>query len=307
MVKPADLKIKTIKETESEGRYSFEPLPKGYGHTIGNVLRRVILTSVEGAAITQFSVKGVKHQFSTIEGVKEDVVEITLNLKNLRFKKYSDNSVIATLKTDKKGLVTAGDLNHPSDIEVVNPDAPIATITKDGTELNMEFLIESGYGYSPSEERETDKVGVILLDALFTPVLDVSYEVAPTRFGKSIDLDKLTLTVITDGSSSPQEAVTESSKLIKAFFERVVLWDTVEDITEEELEEVAAPKGVDKTKVTVEDLPLPTRTVNALKKADIGNLAELAEKTEEDLLDIKNIGQKSIEEINKLLEEENLS
>ena len=158
MIQPVDLQIKVEKETDTEGVYSFEPLPKGYGHTMGNALRRVLLTSVEGAAITQFSVKGVKHQFSTIEGIKEDVVQMTLNLKNIRFKKFNEEAVVATLKADKKGLVTAGDLECPSDVEVINEDTPIATITKDGTKLDMELIIESGYGYSPSEDRETDKV-----------------------------------------------------------------------------------------------------------------------------------------------------
>ena len=306
MIQPVDLQIKVEKETDTEGVYSFEPLPKGYGHTMGNALRRVLLTSVEGAAITQFSVKGVKHQFSTIEGIKEDVVQMTLNLKNIRFKKFNEEAVVATLKADKKGLVTAGDLECPSDVEVINEDTPIATITKDGTKLDMELIIESGYGYSPSEDRETDKVGVILLDALYNPVLEASYEVSATRFGKSIDLDKLTFSLNTDGSISPKDAMVEGSKLVKAFFERLVLWNVPEDITEEELEEVEDTEALKKEKLAVDDLPLPTRTVNALKKADIDNLSELAEKTEEELLDIKNIGKKSIEEISKLLEEENL-
>jgi DNA-directed RNA polymerase subunit alpha len=307
MIKPVDLQIKVEKEKDNEGVYSFEPLPKDYGHTMGNALRRVLLTSVEGAAITQFSVKGVKHQFSTIEGVKEDVVQITLNLKNIRFEKYNEEAVVITLSADKKGLITAGDLECPSDVKVLNEDAPIATITKDKTKLEMELIVESGYGYSPSEDRETDKVGVILLDALFNPVLEASYEVSATRFGKSIDLDKLTFSLKTDGSITPQEAMVEGSKLVKAFFERLVLWEVPEDITEEELEEVTeAAEVLEKKKVSVEDLPLPTRTMNALKKAEITKLAELAKKSEEDLLDIKNIGKKSIEEINELLEEENL-
>ncbi|MBD3366108.1 DNA-directed RNA polymerase subunit alpha [candidate division WWE3 bacterium] len=307
MIKPVDLKINTVKESETEAVYTFEPLPKGYGHTMGSVLRRVLLTSVEGAAVTQFTVKGVKHQFSTIEGVKEDVVEITLNLKNLRFKKFNENAVVATLSADKKGVITAGDLDHPSDIEVVNPEAPIATITKDGTKLEMELIIESGYGYSPSEDRETDKIGEILLDALFTPVLEVSYEVTPTRFGKKVDLDELTLKIKTDGSVEPKEALLGSSRLVKAFFEKLILWEDAEDVTEEELEEVEAPEDLKKTSTSVADLPLPTRTVNALQKAGVKNLSDLAGKSEEELMDIKNVGKKSLEEIIKLLKEEDLA
>ena len=304
MIKPIDLQMRTIRETLSEGVYSLDPLPKGYGHTIGNVLRRVLLTSVEGSAITQVSIKGVEHQFSTIKGVKEDVVAITLNLKNLRFKKFTKDPVVLTLSANKKGLITGGDFECPSDVEVVNKDSPVATLTKSGIALEMEVVVESGYGFSPSEDRETSKIGVILMDALFTPVLEVSYEVDPTRFGKSVDLDKVTLSVRTDGSISPSEAIIESSRLIKAFFERMVIWDAIEGVTEEILETVSASASLGDGTVLVEELPLPTRTLNALKKANIMNMQELAEKTEEELLDIKNLGQKSIEEINKLLNRE---
>jgi len=304
MVKPIDLQIRTVKETLDEGVYTLDPLPRDYGHTIGNVLRRVLLTSVKGAAVTQMSIKGVDHQFSTIEGVKEDVVAITLNLKNLRFKKFNEEPAVLTLRANKKGLITGGDLECSSDVEVVNKDSPIATITKSGVALEMELIVESGYGFSPSEDHETGKMGVILIDALFTPVLGVSYEVTPTRFGKSINLDKVTLSVKTDGSVSPNEAIIEGSKLIKAFFERMVIWDVTVGVTEEILESVSASASLGGGVVLVEELPLPTRTLNALKKANIMNIQELAEKTEEDLLDIKNLGQKSIEEINKLLNRE---
>ena len=304
MIKPIDLQIRIVKETLNEGVYTLDPLPKGYGHTIGNVLRRILLTSVEGAAVTQMSIKGLDHQFSTIEGVKEDVVAITLNLKNLRFKKFDEVPSIVTLHANKKGLITGGDLECPSDVEVVNKDSPIATITKSGIDLEMEIVVESGYGFLPSEDRETNKIGVILTDALFTPVLEASYEVNPTRFGKSIDLDKVTLSVKTDGSISPREAIIESSKIIKAFFERMVIWDAVEGVTEEILETVSTSDSLGNGTILVEELPLPTRTLNALKKANIMNMQELAEKTEEELLDIKNLGQKSIGEINKLLNRE---
>ncbi len=305
MVKPIDLKISTIKETANHGVFAFEPLPKGYGHTVGNILRRVLLTSVEGSAITQVTVKGADHQFSTIEGVKEDIVAITLNLKNIRFKNYSKESVVATLSVSKEGLVTAEEIECSSDLEVVNKDAPIATITKKGTKLEMEFLIESGYGYSPSEERESSKVGVIMLDGLYTPVLRVSYEVEDARFGKSIDLDKVVLTVETDGSVSPKEAVIASAKLIKGFFERLVIWDeTPKGMTEEILEEVDEEAvSADADSTPVDELPLPTRTINALKKANILTMNDLLGKTEDDLLDIKNVGQKSIEELLRLIEE----
>ena len=169
----------------------------------------------------------------------------------------------------------------------------------------MEFLVETGYGYSPSEERETSKVGVIMLDALFTPVLSVSYEVDSARFGTYIDLDKVVLTVDTDGSVSPKEAVISSAKMIKGFFERLVIWDeTPKGMTEENLEEVdEVSTSHNEDAVLVDDLPLPTRTINALKKANIFSMNDLIGKTEEDLLDIKNVGQKSIDELVRLIEE----
>ncbi len=307
MIKPIDLKIKTVEESAHKGEYTFEPLPRGYGHTMGSVLRRVLMTSVEGAAITQVTIKGVSHQFSTIEGVKEDVVEITLNLKDICLKSYSADPVIATLDISKEGLITASDIECPADLEIVNKDAPIATITKKGVALQMDLMVEKGYGFSPSEERESSKSGVIILDALYTPILNVSYSVQPTRFGKSIDLDRLNLTVETNGAVSPREAVLEGSRLIKSFFERLILWDEVEGISQEGLEKVEEIEGLVKEKVSIDDLPLPTRTINALKKADINHLQDLADKSEEDLLDIKNVGQKSIEEITDLLEKEGLS
>jgi len=306
MVKPIDLQIKTVKETSNEGVYTLDPLPRGYGHTIGNVLRRVLMTSVKGAAITQVRIKGVDHQFSTIEGVKEDVVAITLNLKNLRFKKFNEGPVVLTLSANKKGLITIGDFECPSDVEVVNKKSPVATITKSGVKLEMEIVVESGYGFSPSEDRETAEIGVILTDALFTPVLDVSYDVSSTRFDKSIDLDKVTLSIKTDGSVSPKEAIVEGSKLIKAFFERLIIWNVTEEITEEVLESVSDSVRLKNEAALIEELPLPTRTLNALKKAGVISMQELAGKTDEDLLDIKNLGQKSIEEIRKLLETESL-
>jgi len=282
MVKPIDLQIKTVKETSNEGVYTLDPLPRGYGHTIGNVLRRVLMTSVKGAAITQARIKGVDHQFSTIEGVKEDVVAITLNLKNLRFKKFNEGPVVLTLSANKKGLITIGDFECPSDVEVVNKKSPVATITKSGVKLEM------------------------VTDALFTPVLDVSYDVSSTRFDKSIDLDKVTLSIKTDGSVSPKEAIVEGSKLIKAFFERLIIWNVTEEITEEVLESVSDSVRLKNEAALIEELPLPTRTLNALKKAGVISMQELAGKTDEDLLDIKNLGQKSIEEIRKLLETESL-
>ncbi len=306
IVRPIDLKIMTQKETDSLGIFSFEPLPKGYGHTMGNVLRRTLLTSVEGSAITQVRIKGIQHQFSTIAGVKEDVVAITLNLKAVRLRNHSDAPVTASLSVSKEGLVIAGDFVCPPELEIVNKDAPIATITKKGTTLEMDITVENGYGYSPSEERSTSQVGVIILDALYTPIISVSYEVGDARFGRSIDLDKLTVTVETDGTISPKDALLESVAMIKGFFERIMLWESVPaGMTEADLERSPEASDVDSSAfdTPVDDLPLPTRTINALKKADILTVNDLKGKTEDELLDIKNVGQKSISELMKIIKD----
>ncbi|MFA6981812.1 MAG: DNA-directed RNA polymerase subunit alpha [Patescibacteria group bacterium] len=304
IVEPSDLKIETVSEKDNVGVFSFEPLPTGLGHTLGNALRRVLLTSIKGAAATQVRLNGVKHQFTTVEGVKEDVVEITLNLKDIRFRCYVDTPVVVTISKKGAGEIKAKDINCTSDVEVINKDAHIATLTDSKATFEAELVIETGYGYSPMEDRETSKVGVILLDALYSPVISCNYEIDAARFGKVVDLDKLSLTVETDGSITPSHAVVEASKLLFKFFERINLWDEAE-VTASGDEEKEQGEGATE-EIFIEELPLPTRTINALKKHGIESLRQLADKTPEEIADIKNLGEKSVEEIEKLLKKENL-
>jgi len=304
-VSKENLKIKTKEETDKVGIYEFEPLPTGFGHTLANALRRILLTSISGAAATEVRIKGITHQFSTIKGIKEDIVQITLNLKKIRFKLHTNNPVVGSIKVKGKGEITAEDIELSSDAEVMNKDQHIATIADDKTTLEMELVIEPGTGYSPMEERKTSKVGVIVLDSLFSPITNVTYNIENTRFGERADLDKITLIVETDGSIAPKEAVQKASEIARDYYDSVVNWKT-----EGEAPEATGRKGLDMSlkadEVMIEELPLQTRTINALKKSGIKTLEELGEKTNEEVADIKNIGEKSLEEIMDLLEQEGL-
>ena len=304
IVSKENLKINPIKESNEMSTYSVEPLPTGFGHTLGNALRRVLLTEIEGAAVTQVKIAGASHQFTTLPGVKEDVVQLTLIVKRLRFKIHTDNPVVATLKKKGAGPVTAKDLEIPSDLEIMNKDLHIATLADSKSELNIELIVEPGVGYSPMEERQTPKVGVIVLDALFSPVLNVTYAVEPTRFGDKTDLDKLLITVETDGSVSPKQALVKASGILKGYYESFEKWELETDKSIEPEEESAAL--IDVEDVAVDELPLQTRTINALKKHGIDTLKQLAKKSDDEIADIKNLGEKSLEEIKKLLKKEGL-
>ena len=296
-----NLKINTIKEDKNLGVYSYEPLPTGFGYTLANALRRVLLTSIKGAAVTQIKVGGVTHQFTTIPGVKEDAVELTLNLKKLRFKMFSSEPVIVTINKKGPGKVTAKDIETTSDVEVMNKDLHIATLADAKSKLEIELTVEQGVGYSPMEERQTQKVGVVVLDALFSPIVFANYEIEPARFGGRTDLDKITFTIETDGSMSPKESIIEAARILKEYYIFFEEWTP-----EAEEKEAKVKKEIVKLTedVSVEELPLQTRTVNALKKSKINTLHELAQKTDEDLEDIKNIGEKSLQEIKDLLVKE---
>lgn len=307
LITSSDIKIKTISEDKSTGVFEFDPLPKGFGYTLGNTLRRILLTSLEGAAITQIKVDGVNHQFSTLDGVKEDIVEIILNLKKVRFAKHSDVPEVLSLKASGEGKVTAKDIEETSDVDVINKDLVIATLSNKKANLKMELVVESGVGYSPMEDRQTSKVGVIVIDAMFSPVVNAQIKVEETRFGGRVDLDKLVLTVDTDGSIKPSTAVYKSAAILADFFGTLAKWELPSDKQESDDEKIAALSEPQFEDVTVEELPLQTRTINALKKHGIKTLSELARKTDEDLADIKNLGDKSVSEIKKLLENEGLN
>lgn len=309
-----------ITEDENLGVYEIDGLYPGYGHTLGNSLRRIILSSLPGYAITAIKIDGVNHEFSTIEGVKEDVVAMILNLKKVRFKVVGDEKQIVELiiKTPKE--VVAGDIKTPGQVEVVNPEQKIVTITGKNTTLAIEMTIEKGLGYLPKEALQKDKVdiGVIALDAIFTPIRRVSYEVEQMRLGNRTDYNKLRITIETNGDVTPREALEHSIEIMINQLKAVVGFkEDIEDfIIEHEESKVAEDKinssssddsedsddGDDNVlKTRIEDLNLSARTQNALVGGSIRTVGGLSRKKEEDLTALAGLGEKGIQEIKRAL------
>lgn len=279
---------------DNSATVTIEPLANGYGQTLGNSLRRVLLSSIEGAAITAFRIDGVSHEFTTIPGVKEDVVEIMLNLKSIAVKSFSDNPVEVSL-VKKGGLVTAGDIKTTSDVEIVNPEQVIATIDDPKTELKIDFVIETGRGYQTIEESSARRIhsDMIAVDAVFSPVRRVRYAVEKTRVGDNVDLDKLTLTVDTDGSISSQDAFEQAAAILVAQYSalagntKIASSDLGSD----------GNQTVDLLGLPVEELNLSARTTNALIGANIKTVGELVSLSDEELNDLKGFGAKAREEV----------
>jgi DNA-directed RNA polymerase subunit alpha len=279
---------------DNSATVTIEPLANGYGQTLGNSLRRVLLSSIEGAAITAFRIDGVSHEFTTIPGVKEDVVEIMLNLKSIAVKSFSDNPVEVSL-VKKGGLVTAGDIKTTSDVEIVNPEQVIATIDDPKTELKIDFVIETGRGYQTIEESSARRIhsDMIAVDAVFSPVRRVRYAVEKTRVGDNVDLDKLTLTVDTDGSISSQDAFEQAAAILVAQYSalagntKIASSDLGSD----------GDQTVDLLGLPVEELNLSARTTNALIGANIKTVGELVSLSDEELNDLKGFGAKAREEV----------
>jgi DNA-directed RNA polymerase subunit alpha len=289
MIQP-NFKIKKAKLTANFGQFIFEPLPQGYGHTLGNALRRVLLTSLPGTAITEVKISGVKHKFSTLPGMKEDVIELLLNLKEVRIKYEGEKPVKLHLDKSGPGEVKAGDIETPAGVEIVNKDLVLANLADSKTRLKMEMIIEKGYGYLPSEERKSEKLGQLILDAIFSPVTRVNYKVETTRVGRQTDLDRLVLEITTDGTTDPQEALKYGAKTLISFFNQIL---NPKDFSSEEKSKPNSSSS-DLLKLTVEELELPTRIVNALQKAGYQTVDKLVKAKKADLVSIKNLGEKSL-------------
>jgi len=281
---------------DSSATITIEPLASGYGQTLGNSIRRVLLNSIEGAAITAFKIDGVSHEFTTIPGVKEDVVEIMLNLKSIVVKTFSDKPVELTL-SKKGGVVTAGDIKTTADVEIINPDQLIATIDDSKTELNMTLVAESGIGYQTIEKSTANRLhsDMIALDAVFSPVRRVRYAVDKTRVGDNIDLDKLTLTIDTDGSIDPKDAFEQSSAILIAQYEALAGETRISDT--EQLVGKDDEKATDLLGLSVDELNLSARTTNALISADIKTVGDLVSLSDDELNDLKGFGAKAREEV----------
>lgn len=295
-------KVKTEKESENSAKIAIEPLEAGFGYTLGNSLKRVLLTSLPGAAVTSVKIDGVPHRFSVIDGVLEDVIEIILNIKKIRLSVHSATGIKLILKASGKREVKAKDLVIEGDGEIVNSDQHIATLTDAKSKLNMEMEANQGKGYLMSEERKLNEIGVISVDALFSPVVSVNYNVEPTRVGRRTDFDKLILDVTTDGTIVPLEAINMAARILSDTFRKIF-----EPVIEEEVED-SGPKISEETlKLTIEELDLPVRITNALKAVEINIIEDLINTPRQSLLKAKNLGTKSIQLISEKLAERGLS
>jgi len=287
-------------EDEFYGRFTVEPLDRGYGHTLGNALRRVLLSSLPGAAVTSIQIEGIQHEFSTIPGVKEDVTEIILNMKELTLRSFSTEPKVLEINVKGPKVVTAADIRVDSEVEVVNPDLHIATLGKD-TSLQMWLTVERGSGYVPAEKNKQTPtvIGVIPIDSIYTPIRKVNYQVENTRVGQITDYDKLVLEVWTNGSLNPEEAVGMAAKLLT---EQLALFTSLTDhpvqTAAAEAEGAMAGKSMD---MTIEELDLSVRAFNCLKRAGINTVAELVQKDQEEMMKVRNLGKKSLEEVEQKL------
>ncbi len=294
--------------TDRYGKFVIEPLERGFGMTLGNALRRVLLSSLQGAAITAVRMDGVLHEFSTLPGVIEDVTEIILNLKQVRLKLHGDGPKRGTFELKGKGEVCAGNLQVDADVEILNPDLHVATLNRDG-DLRMEVEINGGRGYvSADQHSQTDRpIGVIPIDSLFSPVTRVNYQVEATRLGQRIDYDKLTVEVWTDGSILPADAVAWAAKILSDHFKLFIHFEEpieqeVDEEPDEENERVR--RMLDKS---VEELELSVRSSNCLRAAEIKTIGDLVQKSEPEMLKYRNFGRKSLKEIQDILGEMGLS
>ena len=292
-------KITDYVESNFYGKFELEPLERGFGTTLGNALRRVMLSSLPGSAITSVKIEGVSHEFQTIDGVIEDVSLIVLNLKDIVIKNHTKENKVLHLNVNKEGPVTAGDIEKDADIEILNPDKVIANIAKGGS-LVMEMTVGNGRGYVKSDDNKkllTDKkVGTIAIDSLYSPIERVSYEVQPARVGQDESYDKLVLEVWTNGSMKPEEAIALASRILIEHFQLLTDLSNIADVTGWMIEKTEDPK-VKAWETTIEDLDFSVRAYNCLKRAGIHTLQDLVNKSEADMMKIRNLGKKSLKEV----------
>jgi DNA-directed RNA polymerase subunit alpha len=309
LTKPKSVEFEEKEVTPSYGRFFAEPLERGYGITIGNALRRVLLSSLPGFAICAVRIKGVLHEFSTLPGVKEDVTDIVLNLKEVRVRLHEGDQITATLKVKGEAVVTARDITGGASLEILTPDQHIVSLDK-GADLDMELVIKRGRGYVPAERGEEDEpIGTVRLDAIYSPIKKVNFTVTNARVGQRTDYDRLALELWTDGSIGPREALTYAARVMR---DQMSIFAGVEEETE-----AAVAPGVEGSLERptlnellyrpVEGLPISVRAFNGLQNADIKFIGELVQRTEQDMLKIKNFGRKSLNEIKEVLTDMSLS
>lgn len=298
MLDIATPKIEVVQAAENYGRFKIEPLDPGYGHTLGNALRRVLLSSIPGSAITKIKIDGVYHEFSTIQGVREDVTEIVLNTKGIRLRSYAERPVKVLLSKQGAGVVRASDIDTPSNVELVNPNHYICTLDSDDASIEIEMTVERGHGYLPADQRDALPIGEIPVDAIFTPVPKVNYVVENTRVGQATDHDRLLLEIWTDGTIKPGDALSHAAQVLVQYSQTIADFNrssTEQEPTADVTKGLAIPADIYDT--PIEELDLSTRTYNCLKRADITKVGQVLEMDEKALLSVRNLGQKSMEEI----------
>ena len=300
-IEKAHIECLEVADNNTYGRFAIEPLERGFGHTLGNALRRVLLNSLPGAAVTSIRIDGVQHEFSTVPGVKEDVSEIILNFKMLSIRMFADQPKTLELIAEGPCEVTAADIRVDDEVEVINPDLHIATLGE-GAKLHITFTIDIGRGYVSADKNKTPQmpIGVIPVDSIYTPIRKVNYTVSDTRVGQVTDYDKLMLDVWTNGSVLPDEAIAMAAKILKDQLELFVgLTDQTMPVPHSEREDDKKEKVLD---MTIEELDLSVRAYNCLKRAGINTVAELVQRNQEDMMKVRNLGKKSLEEVEQKLE-----
>ena len=292
-------KVTEYDETSNYGKFELEPLEKGFGLTLGNALRRVMLSSLPGSAITSINIEGVNHEFETIDGIYEDVTTIVLNLKNVIVKNLSDEEQVLTINANKEGVVTAGDIECPTDVEIINKDQVICTIVKGG-KLNMEITVGNGRGYVRAEANKKllkkAKVGTISMDSNYSPIERVNYEVEEARVGQSTNYDKLIMEIWTNGSMRAEEAIALASRILIEHLDILTKLNEIADITGIMAEKEEDPK-VKALETTIEDLDFSVRAYNCLKRSGINTMQDLVNRKESDMMKIRNLGKKSLKEV----------
>ncbi len=296
-------KVKVQSQTDAYAEFVIEPLESGYGPTLGHAMRRVLLTSIPGYAVTSIKISGAKHKFTEIPGLKENIIDFILNVKGLHVR-LADSKNSATLKLSVKGTkqITGKDITETDGAEVVNKDHYLGSLSGDKAKLEVEFTVERGYGYSLAEDRTSDTVGVIRTDAIFSPVTRVNYTVEATRVGRRTDMDKLVLQVWTNGSITPQEALDETAKILASYFTQI--YQPL--VAAAEVAVTSASVSEDVLRLTVDELDLPTRIYNSLRNGGIETLGDLLKTPRKDLISMRNMGAKSITVIDEKLREKGI-
>ena len=289
-MKQPSFTINVAKQDGNTAQVHIEPLEKGFGHTLGNALRRIMLTDLPGAAASHVQIDGVNHQFTTLGGLQQNIVDFILNLKQVRFQLEGDQPIAVKLNKKGQGEITAADFDCPTGVKVTNPEHVLCSLTSDKSKFNAVITVAPGTGYAPAEEHATKEIGVIPLDASFSPVIHAAYTVEATRVGRRTDLDKIIFDIETDGSITAQAAIEESARILLAYLNQII--DPV--IAEVPAAVISTNPLLDQS---VEELELPTRITNALKKGGFKKLSDFSVATKSDLMKVKNLGEKTVNEI----------